>query len=317
MTSPKPDSPKGAPATGPLYAALATARERCKPAEKSSKNEHHRYKYASAEAILETANEALHGTGLSVTPLSQTIARRECGDVLVCTFRLACGGEVVDAVKEWPVVPGNGRPMDKAVASADTTALGYFLRDLLLMPRVDETDDMDHPSRDQQRPGKTPPPKRPSGPPKNQQGGGQAVGASAARMGDAPAASQPSPPAPQAGPSPEVEAAARRLGVSGREAIEGRPDAQALYNDAARWLPSSHKALAKWNAQFLVGPSRTTPTRDQAIRFIGAIAADIEAKAAERAKATMAPLPMQGEQASEIEAQILSGEFSPAVERDG
>jgi hypothetical protein len=42
----------------------------------------------------------------------------------------------------WPVVPDKGRPLDKATASAATTSLAYLLRDLLLAPRVDPSDDL-------------------------------------------------------------------------------------------------------------------------------------------------------------------------------
>ena len=42
-----------------------------------------------------------------------------------------------------PVLPEKGRPIDKAEAGARTYALSYFLRDLLLIPRVDEGSDVD------------------------------------------------------------------------------------------------------------------------------------------------------------------------------
>lgn len=40
-------------------------------------------------------------------------------------------------------MPEKGRPLDKAFATALTTALKYWLRDLLLLPRVVADDDMD------------------------------------------------------------------------------------------------------------------------------------------------------------------------------
>lgn len=58
-------------------------------------------------------------------------------------------GECVVFHQAWPVVPEKGRPTDKANAAADTASLGYFLRDLLLVPRVDEATDLDHESRDE------------------------------------------------------------------------------------------------------------------------------------------------------------------------
>ena len=44
---------------------------------------------------------------------------------------------------ETPIIPDKGRPMDKAVATARTYALGYMLRDLLLLPRVEPSADVD------------------------------------------------------------------------------------------------------------------------------------------------------------------------------
>jgi hypothetical protein len=41
----------------------------------------------------------------------------------------------------WPVTLERGRPLDKAVAIASTSSLGYLLRDLLLMARVDPGDE--------------------------------------------------------------------------------------------------------------------------------------------------------------------------------
>jgi hypothetical protein len=55
---------------------------------------------------------------------------------------LHTSGERMEITIAWPVVPDRGRPLDKAVASAATTSLSYLLRDLLLMPRVDEADDI-------------------------------------------------------------------------------------------------------------------------------------------------------------------------------
>ncbi len=49
---------------------------------------------------------------------------------------------------EWPIVPERGRPLDKAIASAKTSSLGYLLRDLMVAPRVLPGDDMDDSARD-------------------------------------------------------------------------------------------------------------------------------------------------------------------------
>jgi hypothetical protein len=76
--------------------------------------------------------------------------------VLVRRYRIThSGGHFEDAVQQWPVVPEKGRPVDKAVASADTASLSYFFRNLLLLPRVEAGSDLDDDSRDQHGAGQT------------------------------------------------------------------------------------------------------------------------------------------------------------------
>lgn len=139
-----------------LYAALAAAQQRARKVEKDSKNTFHKYAYASTESIIEAAKEALADSGLAIIPRAWKIVppMSEGGKAtLERTFALVHGsGETTDILTAWPIVPDKGRPDDKALASALTSGLGYMLRDLLLMPRVDETDEMDHGSRQYEQP---------------------------------------------------------------------------------------------------------------------------------------------------------------------
>jgi len=134
-----------------LAAALNQAQGAAGAVSKASRNDYHRYKYASAEALIEEGRSALHGAGLALVPDSQSI-ELGTGDglsVLKRTYTiLHSGGGMLTMAQEWPVIPEKGRPMDKAVASAVTASLGYFLRDLLLMPRVDPADDLDSNTRE-------------------------------------------------------------------------------------------------------------------------------------------------------------------------
>lgn len=158
--------------TAKLYEALGAAQARCKAVGKDAVNEHHRYKYASAEAIFSEAKSALEGTGLSVLPTGQRIEMREAvpGPLsrrereegfkadpqakipclyLVRSFELVhSSGESKALHVEWPIVLEAGRPLDKAVAGAETSSLAYLYRDLLAMPRVDDADDMNSNARD-------------------------------------------------------------------------------------------------------------------------------------------------------------------------
>jgi hypothetical protein len=134
---------------GALFGALAKAQKAAKAVGKDSKNSFHRYAYASAEAIYAECREHLSDHGVTVLPTSSHIDVREGQAMMVRGYLVAHeGGGSLGCVQEWPVVPEKGRPLDKAVASADTTSLAYFLRSLLLLPRVDPSDEMDHDGRD-------------------------------------------------------------------------------------------------------------------------------------------------------------------------
>jgi len=87
-------------------------------------------------------------------------------------------GGAFECATSTPAIEEKGRPRDKAVATALTYSLGYFLRGLLLLPRVDEATDVDrrddtkHDPRDrpangaqrQAPPSASPPPARPQAP---------------------------------------------------------------------------------------------------------------------------------------------------------
>lgn len=139
-------SPQPAPCPG-LAAALAEAQRKCQRVAKESHNTFHRYDYASAESVIEAAQHALAGTGLSLLPLEQSLNGWErTGEnrfELARKFLLLhASGESLPVQVAWPVVPDKGRPLDKATAIAATLSLAYLLRDLLLMPRVAPDDDV-------------------------------------------------------------------------------------------------------------------------------------------------------------------------------
>lgn len=163
-------------ATGNLAGALAKAQQKCQAAPHDAQNSFHKYQYTSSEAVIAEAKRALSGCGLALVPVASTI--QPAGEGLHERQRsfllLHESGESVEIRQTWPVVPDRGRPLDKAVASADTTSLAYLLRDLLLMPRVDEADDMNArddtkhaPQPRQQKPPAKPEPQTAKSPPVN------------------------------------------------------------------------------------------------------------------------------------------------------
>lgn len=149
--------------TTKIAAALVAAQKSLKGVHKNAHNQHHRYDYASSESIFRECRDALFDHGLVVVPKASRTRHEESGVWLVREYAIVHeDGEALEAEQVWPVVPGNGRPLDKAIASAATASLAYFLRDLLLLPRVEKGVDLDDDERDTPPPPapRTPPPKR-------------------------------------------------------------------------------------------------------------------------------------------------------------
>ena len=119
---------------------------------KDSTNSHNRYKYTSAEHMIDSCRGILHDCGLVLEPTEVLHTIHECtrvvGDsletvqqmIVGCGFRATeiISGENREYVIEVPVSDRKGTPYDKASLASQTTALNYLLRNLLLVPRVDE-----------------------------------------------------------------------------------------------------------------------------------------------------------------------------------
>lgn len=107
-----------------------------------SYNQHHKYKYTSSEAMIGACRAALHLNGLVLRRGGWTYDGTQEGGLVKSNFHLCCGETAECYLDEitWVAVPGPGRPIDKAIASALTASLGYYLRDLLLVPREDEAE---------------------------------------------------------------------------------------------------------------------------------------------------------------------------------
>ena len=156
------------PASYPnLAKALAAAQRACKAAPLDGHNDFHKYAYSTAESIIETARAALAGSGLAVLWYRTSIDGHDRQGPDRFEFHrwgilMHESGESIPLEMVWPIVPDKGRPLDKAAASADTTSLAYFLRNLLNMPRADRQDDLA--GRQDQPPKEAP--ARPDQPPK-------------------------------------------------------------------------------------------------------------------------------------------------------
>ena len=138
-------APSACPRSGTvsLSDGLLVAQGAISGVSKDARNTFHKYAYTSAEGMIGACRDALQRGGV--------VARRTgweiVGDGLYVQSRLlVCHGwtgESAESVVVWPIVVEKGRPVDKAVASALTTSLSYWLRDLLCLPREDETGHMD------------------------------------------------------------------------------------------------------------------------------------------------------------------------------
>lgn len=125
-----------------LATALLAAQKALPSVGKDSKNSFHHYAYTSAEGMISSCREALHNAGLTLRRAGWKFDGTPEGGLVHSQFILAHGvsGESATDEVTWICVPEKGRPLDKALAGALTSSLGYYLRDLLLVPREDESE---------------------------------------------------------------------------------------------------------------------------------------------------------------------------------
>lgn len=125
-----------------LAAALVKAQACAEAVAKSSINSFHRYKFASAEALIEEGRSALSSNGLALMTSSWDVVPSPIegitSRVVVHYLLVHSSGESLELHAETSVLPEKGRPQDKAEATALTYNLGYFIRGLLLLPREEE-----------------------------------------------------------------------------------------------------------------------------------------------------------------------------------
>lgn len=155
--------PRRATIPAKVAVALVAAQRLVKRIAHDANNPHHKYRYTSAEAVIEHATAWLDKAGLAlvqygwrresprveswafVDASSKTVEVDESAPArLVILYALAHeSGEVWDMPPvSIPVLPEKGRPLDKAEATALTYSLGYVLRGLLKIPRSDDGTDV-------------------------------------------------------------------------------------------------------------------------------------------------------------------------------
>ena len=156
MTSQKPQEPPQKPIQqqypAQLQKALLEAQLLINPVVKDAENTYSKYRYVKGETIYIVATRALLKVGLVARRRSWNTAdhafheTRDDEGVLIAETRMVSmefelchpeSGEFQRDTADFPAQLKKGTPLDKAVAAALTTSLAYWLRDLLLIPRVD------------------------------------------------------------------------------------------------------------------------------------------------------------------------------------
>ncbi len=129
-----------------LAFALVEAQAAIEAVSKDAHNKHQDYKYASADAVIGEAKAAMAKARMACIvdrwDLLPAGGERPHAEVAVHFVVLHESGEMLPGHTTAPVIPGNGRPIDKALAAALTTCQAYFLRSLLNIPRVAADDDI-------------------------------------------------------------------------------------------------------------------------------------------------------------------------------
>lgn len=151
--------------------ALVKAQALIRAVGHDATNSFHRYRYTSAEALLDASREPMAAAGLALVQCGWSMTDPRVVDSLEWVpavegrdgkgdrFIAQVTKEVLPGVVrvryllthdsgaawelppvECPVIPEAGRPWDKAMATALTYALGYALRGLLKIPRTGDPD---------------------------------------------------------------------------------------------------------------------------------------------------------------------------------
>lgn len=121
--------------TTPLQAALTRIMADAGYVQKDAKNDHHKYRYASADAVLTKVREACAREGVSIVESRQEFMPGEGGLVTVrMTLVFAKGAERA----EFSGLGSGKDGQDKAVMKANTAALKYLLASAFLISWGDD-----------------------------------------------------------------------------------------------------------------------------------------------------------------------------------
>lgn len=117
-----------------LWAALMLAQQSLNAVQKDAKNDWGKYGYTSAEQMISECRKALLGSGLVFARTNWSLIEDKVSSYFILVHPES--GETLEFGNEMLVVASKNP--DKSILAALTTVMNYALRDLLLIPRVDE-----------------------------------------------------------------------------------------------------------------------------------------------------------------------------------
>ena len=131
--------------TDKIAAAIAKATGEIGYIQKTGKNAHHRYTYASDEDLTRAIAPVLAANGLALVPVVESIARDMDGTRVTVTVRWIVAHESGQRLECVTASEGTDR-QDKAVAKALTGARKYLLRLLFSVATGDDAERDDTPT---------------------------------------------------------------------------------------------------------------------------------------------------------------------------
>ena len=112
---------------------------------KDGRNDFAKYAYPKADSVIRDGRRALMKNGLMLTSTWGIRKFTDNAQMVDIAYRLCCPdtGEERTEVIQYPVCERKGTPLDKATSAALTTCYTYYLRALLMLPRVDNLSELD------------------------------------------------------------------------------------------------------------------------------------------------------------------------------
>lgn len=122
-----------------VFEAVLAAQNEAKAVEKDAENRHDGYSYASVEAIVKDVRPVLIKHGIIVLTTGSQYVQDGQQPYMSCKYKVLHVPTSTDfeCDHDLPVSPPRANQVNKGAAASKTSNLGYFLRDLLLLPRID------------------------------------------------------------------------------------------------------------------------------------------------------------------------------------